>query len=165
MTTAEAATETLPAAGPTPARQGATGDVRVRPARSHDLNDVVAVWDGCGLVPSEQGFRNELTYKLLRDPTLALVAERDGQILGAVVGGYDGRASWVSRLGVRADARRQGIARQLVAELLVRLAALGAPTDDLVVLDDGEAGRAFWSALGFSDASGATRYRRSPVAG
>jgi hypothetical protein len=46
-------------------------DVRVRPARSHDLNAVVALWQGCGLVPSEQGFRNELTYKLLREPWAA----------------------------------------------------------------------------------------------
>jgi ribosomal protein S18 acetylase RimI-like enzyme len=133
-------------------------DVRVRPARSHDLNDIVALWQGCGLVPSEQGFRNELTYKLLRDPTLALVAERDGEILGAVVGGYDGRASWVSRLGVRADARRQGIARLLVAELLRRLAALSAPTEDLVVLDETPDGRGFWQGLGFAETPGAARY-------
>jgi hypothetical protein len=48
-----------------------------RVARSLDLNDVVALWEGCGLVPSERGFRNELTYKLLKDPALALVKTAD----------------------------------------------------------------------------------------
>lgn len=135
-------------------------DLRVRRARSHDLNDVVAVWHSCGLVPSAPGFRNELTYKLLRDPELALVAERAGDIVGAVLGGFDGRTAWVSRLGVRPDARRQGIARVLVAELLSRLDALGAPTDDLVVLDDTAEGRAFWTGLRFAEAPGTIRYTR-----
>lgn len=136
-------------------------DVRIRPARSHDLNEVVAVWDGCGLVPSTQGFRNELTSKLLRDPELALVAEQEGAIVGAAIGGYDGRAAWVSRLGIQPDARRQGIARLLVAELLRRLDNLGAPTNDLVVLDETAEGQAFWQSLGFTEAPGATRYLRA----
>lgn len=133
---------------------------QVRRARSDDLNEVVALWQGCGLVPSDRGFRNELTYKLLRDPGLALVAERDGEILGAVMAGYDGRTSWVSRLGVRADARRRGIARLLVTELLRRLAELGASTDDLVVLDETAEGQAFWRGMGYADAPGALRFTR-----
>lgn len=71
--------------------------MRIRRARSEDLNEVVAVWQGCGLVPSGRGFRNELTYKLLRDPALALVAERAGEIVGAAIGGYDGRAAGAIR--------------------------------------------------------------------
>lgn len=110
----------------TQARKAAT-EVRVRRARSHDLNEVVGLWQGCGLVPSARGFRNELQYKLLREPNLALVAKRDGEVLGAVTGGYDGRASWVSRLGVRADARRQGIGRLLMSHLGQHLAVLYRP--------------------------------------
>lgn len=144
----------------TQASEAAIG-VRVRRARSHDLNEVVAVWQGCGLVPSERGFRNELTYKLLRDPNLALVAEREGEILGAITGGYDGRASWVARLGVRADARRRGIGRLLASELLRRLADLGASTDDLIVLDETADGRRFWDGLGFVQAPGPARYTRA----
>lgn len=142
--------------------QDSRGDARIRPARSHDLNEVVAVWQGCGLVPSTRGFRNELTYKLLRDRELALVAEQDGAIVGAAIGGYDGRAAWVARLGVRPDARRQGVARLLVAELLRRLSDMGAPTNDLVVLDETAEGRAFWQSLGFTETPGATRYLRAP---
>lgn len=143
----------------TQARKAAT-DVRVRRARSHDLNDVVGLWQGCGLVPSARGFRNELQYKLLREPNLALVAERDGEVVGAVTGGYDGRASWVSRLGVRGDARRQGIGRLLVSRLLERLADVGASTDELLVLDETANGQVFWHGLGFAETAGAARYAR-----
>ena len=64
--------------------------------------------------------------KLQRDPDLFLVAEDDHQILGVVLGAWDGRRGWINHLAVRSDHRRSGIGKSLVKELERRLAGKGA---------------------------------------
>src|SRR5512137_1159144 len=58
-----------------------------------DWQAVHALWARCG--PGVQFSRSdepaEIRKKLGRDPDLFLVAEQDGKIVGAVMGGYDGR--------------------------------------------------------------------------
>lgn len=124
--------------------------MRIRSGRRADLNDVAELWEDCGLVPAFRGFRNELQRKLLRDPDLFVVAVEDGRVLGAATGGFDGRVTYVGRMAVHPDIRRQGIGRQLVAELRRRLAAAGAPPGELLVMDDHAPGRAFWEGLGYA---------------
>ena len=122
----------------------------IQPARSYELNDIAELWADCGMVPSLRGFRNEMERKRISDPSLFLVARQDGEIVGAVMGGYDGRFSSVSRLAVSPEHRRQGIARALVDQLRVCLGELGASSDRLLVLDDNPDSRALWPALGWT---------------
>ena len=82
--------------------------LRVRRARSFDLNEVADLWADCGLVPSPRGFRNEMERMLLRAPELFLVAVDTGDggaIVGAVLGSFDGRIATVSRLATHPDHR------------------------------------------------------------
>lgn len=125
--------------------------VRVRRARSIDLDEVVALWVDCGLVPARVGFRNEMQRKLLNDPDLFLLAvdpAEDGRIVGALLGGFDGRTATVSRLATHPDRRGRGVAAQLVAAFAGRLAGLGAADARVVLLDDLPDVRALWERLG-----------------
>ncbi|MFF5295988.1 GNAT family N-acetyltransferase [Paractinoplanes globisporus] len=129
-----------------------------------DYDAVARVWAVAGreVVP-----RAELEAKLTRDPELFLVAESQsrpesqslpesrsvagspGEVVGVVMGTYDGRRGWILRLAVDPAHRRGGIATRLVAELESRLRGLGCPRVNLLVLPDNAGGLSFWQALGY----------------
>ncbi|BCY11839.1 hypothetical protein L3i22_069270 [Actinoplanes sp. L3-i22] len=87
--------------------------------------------------------------KLTRDPELFLVFESGNDVVGAILGTWDGRRGWIFRLAVDPGRRRQGIATRLVRELETRFAALGCPRINLLVLPHNEAGLRFWQELGY----------------
>ena len=67
----------------------------------------------------------EIGKKIARDPDLFLVAESDGDIVGAVIGGFDGRRGLIYHLAVASSFRGQGIGSSLMQEVESRLRAKG----------------------------------------
>jgi ribosomal protein S18 acetylase RimI-like enzyme len=63
--------------------------------------------------------------KLAVQPELFLLAVDNSDVVGTVMGGYDGHRGWVYALAVEPDHRQQGIATRLMDELEARLLALG----------------------------------------
>jgi ribosomal protein S18 acetylase RimI-like enzyme len=63
----------------------------------------------------------EIEKKLQRDPDLFLVAELGGQLVGTVIGGFDGRRGMIYHLAVAADYRRSRLGSRLMHEVEVRL--------------------------------------------
>ncbi|MFT5445228.1 MAG: ribosomal protein S18 acetylase RimI-like enzyme [Gammaproteobacteria bacterium] len=63
--------------------------------------------------------------KLAVQPELFLLAIENTNLVGTVMGGYDGHRGWVYALAVEPDHRQQGIATRLMNELEARLLALG----------------------------------------
>ena len=141
--------------------------IRIRRARSYDLNEIADLWTDCGLVPSLRGFRNEMERMLLRAPELFLVAvdaSNGGEVLGAVLGSYDGRVATVSRLATHPDHRRRGVASALVDDFARALADLGAGDALLLVLDSNPDADRFWAAIDYTHARDVPAYRRgSPI--
>jgi len=86
----------------------------------------------------------EIEKKVARDPDLFLVAELDGEIVGTVIGGFDGRRGMVYHLAVAHEHRRRGLADLLMAELEKRLVAKGAIRAYLLVHKDNHEARALY---------------------
>jgi ribosomal protein S18 acetylase RimI-like enzyme len=92
-----------------------------------DYPAVVALWERCG--PGVQLSRSdqpdEVTKKVTHDPDLFILAVAGEQVVGTVVGGYDGRRGLVYHLAVDASHRRRGLGRQLMQEIENRLRQRG----------------------------------------
>ena len=87
----------------------------------------------------------EIEKKLLRDPELFLVAETEGEIIGSVMGGFDGRRVMIYHLAVKENQRKQGIATLLMEELERRLVAKGCIRCYLLVARDNQTANEFYS--------------------
>ncbi len=98
--------------------------------------------------------------KLERDPELFLLALSEREIVGTVMGSYDGRRGWMGRLAVAPSQRGLGLARLLVDELERRLRAIGSDKVNLLMTT----GRGFGFGAAIARLSGAPSQMRSPRA-
>ncbi len=100
--------------------------MRIREFQLIDYGKVVELWRESGIILRPGDERDGIELKLQRDPDLFLVAEDDQQILGVLLGAWDGRRGWINHLAVRSGRRRSGVGKSLVRELERRLAVKGA---------------------------------------
>lgn len=125
-------------------------DLRIRAAAPDDIDAVLAFWRLAAEGTSVSDDRDGVARLLDRDPEALLLAERGGELLGTVIAGWDGWRCSLYRLAVRPGARRQGIARALVAAAEERFAALGGRRGDAMVLDENERAHHTWRAAGYA---------------
>jgi ribosomal protein S18 acetylase RimI-like enzyme len=94
----------------------------------------------------------EIQKKIARDPDLFLVAaEEDGQIIGTVIGGYDGRRGLLYHLAVAASFRGRGIGSRLMDEIESRLRAKGCIRCFLMVLADNDEAIRYYEKHGWEN--------------
>lgn len=127
----------------------------LRPMHAADCDEVIALWTKT----LELDFpyaetREQLLRFLLHNPAMSFVALSGTEIVGTVLCSQDGLHGYVYRLAVLPSARRNGIGTALVNACVERLKYLNVPTCNLIVRAHNEAGRAFWSALGWSARNG-----------
>jgi ribosomal protein S18 acetylase RimI-like enzyme len=94
---------------------------------------------GPGLHLGRSDTPDEILKKLQRDPDLFLVAESGQQLIGAVMGGYDGRRGMVYHLAVAHEHRHQGVGIALMEALESRLRSKGCLKAYLLVTKDNDA--------------------------
>ena len=116
-----------------------------------DYPAVLSLWEeaGPGLHVGRSDSPQEILKKLQRDPDLFLVAEISGEIVGTVIGGFDGRRGMVYHLGVLPGYRRSGIGRALMAEVEERLHQKGCLKCYLMVVKDNDVAE-FYEDCGWS---------------
>ena len=109
---------------------------------------MLALWGGARSAHAVTEDTPERVAALLEHDAL-LVAEVDGEIVGAVIAAFDGWRGNFYRLAVAPVHRRRGIAARLVAAGEERLRAAGAPRVTALVAFDDEVARGFWAAAGY----------------
>lgn len=116
-----------------------------------DYADVMNIWShaGNGIHLRRSDEPEEIEKKLLRDPDLFLVAEYEGKLIGAVLGGFDGRRGMMYHLAVATEHRKHGIGAALMQALEARLKAKGCIRYYLLVTTDNDAAIQFYESHGW----------------
>lgn len=116
-----------------------------------DLAEVLELWThaGGGVRLGRSDDPAEIRKKLSRDPDLFLVAEAGGELVGAVMGGFDGRRGLVYHLAVRTDYRQQGTGDRLMSELEARMRAKGCLKSYLLVTEENFEAMRFYEKRGW----------------
>ncbi|WP_116586118.1 GNAT family acetyltransferase [Pectobacterium versatile] len=113
--------------------------MEIRIFRQDDFEAVIILWERCDLLRPWNDPEMDIERKLNHDPDLFLVAEVNGEIVGSVMGGYDGHRGSAYYLGVHPDFRGRGIANALISRLEKKLIARGCPKIHLMVREDNDA--------------------------
>ncbi|GAB7200583.1 hypothetical protein OS21_15750 [Dickeya oryzae] len=91
--------------------------MEIRIFRQDDFEEVITLWERCDLLRPWNDPEMDIERKLNHDPDLFLVAEVGGEVVGSVMGGYDGHRGSAYYLGVHPDYRGRGIANALISRL------------------------------------------------
>ena len=117
-----------------------------------DYDETVALWQACeGVYLGEVDDREHITDYLRRNPGLSFIAREDGNLVGAVLCGTDGRGGYLRHLSVAESHRKSGLGRTLADRCLSALREAGIGWCQIVVLTENEAGRTFWQRTGWKE--------------
>lgn len=116
-----------------------------------DYSQVELLWESMekGVNLGRSDTLEEIQKKIAHDPGLFLVAEENGQIVGTVIGGFDGRRGLIYHLAVFASFRGQGIGSRLMEEIESRLRAKGCIRCYLLVTTDNEDAMRYYEKRGW----------------
>ena len=124
--------------------------LRIRQFNIEDKDRVIRLWRDCNLVVPWNDPEKDIQRKLDAGSELFLVGELDGLLVASVMGGYDGHRGWVNYLAVDPVFRKRGFARELMAEMELRLVAAGCPKINLLVRETNRDVIDFYQSLGYA---------------
>ena len=87
---------------------------------------------------------------LKRNPRTTFVAELEGEIVGVILAGHDGRRGYIHHICVAGELRHNGIGTRLVETALEAFKDEGISKVALVVFEKNDGGNAFWEYMGLS---------------
>ena len=121
----------------------------IRPFAVTDTDEVVTLWEECGLVRPWNDPRKDIERKLRVQPELFLVAQDGTEVVGSVMAGFDGHRGWIYYLAVAASHQRLSLGRALMQQAEKLLVEVGCPKVNLMVRSTNEAVIGFYRRLGY----------------
>ncbi|WP_271122329.1 GNAT family acetyltransferase [Dryocola boscaweniae] len=116
----------------------AANTMEIRVFRQEDFEEVITLWERCDLLRPWNDPEMDIERKLQHDADLFLVAEVGGEVVGSLMGGYDGHRGSAYYLGVHPEFRGRGIANALLSRLEKKLIARGCPKIHIMVREEND---------------------------
>ena len=126
--------------------------MNIREMKIEDYDKVFALWKtikGFGIRSvddSKEGIERFLKW----NPGLSVVAEENGEIVGAILCGSDGRRGCLYHVCVHKAYRRQGIGKTMVVWCMEKLKELQINKVSLIAFTQNDIGNAFWKEIGWT---------------
>ena len=89
-----------------------------------DYEKLIPFWKENYFV-SEMDSRERFKLFLEKNPSLGILAEDDGVIVGTALGSFDGRRGYLQKVVVDKKLRKKGLGQQLVKKIIAKLQTLG----------------------------------------
>ena len=126
--------------------------MNIREMKIEDYDKVFALWKtikGFG-IRSVDDSREGIERFLKWNPGLSVVAEENGEIVGAILCGSDGRRGCLYHVCVHKEYRRQGIGKTMVVWCMEKLKELQINKVSLIAFTQNDIGNAFWKEIGWT---------------
>ena len=124
----------------------------IRPMVEVDYEKVYELWKtikGFG-IRSMDDSREGVARFIRRNPSTSIVAQADGQIVGAILCGHDGRRGCFYHVCVREDYRKQGIGKTMAVKAMKALQEEQINKVCLIAFKKNEVGNSFWKSGGWT---------------
>lgn len=126
--------------------------IKIRKMRTDDYDGVYGLWltiDGFGIRTIDDS-REGVERFIKRNPTTSIVAECDGQIVGAILCGHDGRRGCFYHVCVHKDYRKHGVGKSMAVEAMMALKEEHINKVSLIAFKNNSIGNAFWQSVGWT---------------
>ena len=126
--------------------------MELRTLKIVDYDKVYALWqkERMGLNNVDDSHSGMIRF-LCRNPNTSFIAELDGEIVGAILCGHDGRSGYIYHSCVSREHQNKKIGTQLVEKVFDALKAEGISDVTLAVYTDNDDGNRFWEGMGFRE--------------
>ena len=126
--------------------------ISIRAMQIEDYDGVHKLWMSIKgfAIRSIDDSREGVVRFLKRNPATSVVAEEDGQIVGAILCGHDGRRGCLYHVCVREDYRRLGIGKAMVVYCMNALKEEQINKVSLIAFTVNDIGNAFWNCIGWT---------------
>jgi len=126
------------------------GNITLREMQISDYDEVIQLLENIeGIVIREVDSYYATKAYLERNPQLSFVACSDGNIVGCIMTGHDGRRGYLQHLAINPDYRRKGIARKLVNRIISELELISINKSHIFILKENANAKVFWEKLGW----------------
>lgn len=125
-------------------------EVLIRQARKVDCRTLIKIWKSAGFFYAPWDNEAQLVKKMDLQPSLILVAETNAQVIGGVIGTYDGWGAYINHLAVDSEFKAKGVDILLLRHIERRLKTLGV-TKVFVFTMPGHEENVLYSKSGYSE--------------
>ncbi|MBQ3030833.1 MAG: GNAT family N-acetyltransferase [Agathobacter sp.] len=129
-----------------------TQDFTLRVMQIEDYENIYKLWmtiDGFGIRSIDDSFDGVARF-IKRNPTTSVVAEVDGNIVGAILCGHDGRRGCLYHVCVHKDYRKRGIGKAMAVFCMKALQEEDINKVSLIAFKSNVVGNAFWRSAGWT---------------
>ena len=127
---------------------------KVRAMVINDYDKIINLWkntEGIGINDYDDSKKSIKKFLQMNPKTCFVVENRDTEIIGTILDGYDGRRGLIYHLMVKPESRKKGIGKKLLEKVEKGFKKQGIRRIYLVALKDNKVGIEFWKNNGYEE--------------